>query len=232
MLALVFVIILLFVISSSSIFAVSQIEIFGNNRVRIQEIKTAASAETGINILSFNSGKARRELLANNYIDRVNIEKDLINGVLTITIRERILSGYIEHSSGSFIYIDENGRVLDIKSYYTEKMPIVVGLRFTEFALGQVLNVSNQVSFDCLVTLTQLFNKYEVETDVIRVDLSDSRDIQVLWGNISVSFGDISDADEKVRTAKAIIERLDDEDIKGFLDISDINKDPKFKYLT
>jgi len=213
-------------------FEISKIEIFGNNRVSEQEIRTASGVVTGINILSFNARGARRELLQNHYIERVVIERDLFNGVLTITIRERVLSGFIEHSSGSFIYIDKNGRVLDVRSYYTERMPIVVGLQFTEFRIGEILRVANQAAFDHLVVLTQLFNKYEIEADVLRVDLSDVTDIQILWGNVSVFFGDIRDADEKIRTAKAIIQRLDDDNLKGFLDIRDINRDPIFRFLT
>ena len=231
-LGVVFVIFILFFIASSSLFEVAKVEIFGANRVSEQEIRAASGAMTGVNILSFNVRRARRDILQNHFIDRVTIERDFINRVLTITIRERILSGYIEHASGSFIFIDENGRVLDVRSYYTERKPIVVGLQFTEFRVGEILQVTNKVSFDCLVILTQLFNKYEVEADVLRVDLSDSRDIHILWGNVSVAFGDISDADEKIRTAKAIIQRLDDDEIKGFLDIRDINRDPIFRFLT
>lgn len=229
---MVFVIFVLFFIASSSMFDIYKVEIFGSNRVSEQEIRGASGAIAGINILSFNTRRARRELLQNHYIERVNIERDFFNGILTITIRERILSGFIEHSSGSFIYIDKNGRVLDVRSYYTEPMPIVVGLEFTEFRVGEILQVANQAAFDHLVVLTQLFIKYEIEANVLRVDLSDTSDIQILWGNVSVSFGNISDADEKIRTAKAIIQRLEDDNLKGFLDIRDINRNPTFRVLT
>ncbi len=215
-------------------------EIYGNKLLSEQYIKQTASTNNSTNIFAFNRGTAKKNLLKNNYVDGIEIKKDYFAKKITLTIHERILSGYIEHSSGSFVYIDENGRVLEVNSYYTEKLPIVVGLKLSEITVGEVLNVSNTVCFGSLVVLARLFNKYGLESDVIKVDVSDENNIHLFINNINIEFGDIKDADQKIRTIIEIVKKLKeeifqslgDENIGGFLDIKDITKPARFRPLT
>ncbi len=233
-----FVIVLLIVFgavlfASSQTFFIKQVEIIGNNRLTAGFIKETTGLHVPVNIFSFHQGRAKKNLLKNTYIESVSITKKLPDTV-TINITERHLSGYIEYLKGTFLYLDDKGRVLEVASYYTEKLPVVVGLKFDEVTVGKQLEVENKNAFQTVMTLSLLFNKYSLENDVIRVDVSDSSDIHIFIYNIDVYFGSISDADAKIRYLIAILEKLPDAQTKkGFLDIRDFTRTPpRFKLLS
>ncbi len=219
----------------SPIFTVEAVELQGLISISPEQVKSVAGLTDSTNIFVFNDGLAKSKLLENRYIENVVIKKDFFSKIITIKIEERILSGYIEHSSGSYLYIDDKGRVLEVKSHITQNLPLVSGLDFNEFTLGEPLPVNNSASFESLVTLVTLFNKYNLQGDVIKVDISDETNITFLIKKIEVQFGSIRDADEKIRTLIGIREKKEKVDFDkhaGFLDIKDISLNPRFKYLT
>ena len=214
------------------IFFINDIEITGNSRLTDGDIKETMNIRDGDTIFFWNSPAARRRMLENNYVDCVEIDINYTSRRVTIKIRERILSGYVEYVDGIFLYIDERGRVLDSATSFIERLPVVVGLEFTEFTVGEPLKVNNPVSFDLVVTLAQLLNRYQMSQDIVRIDVSRPDDIHLFIKNIDVEFGDISGAEEKIRTVQAIMdEYLNDVDEGGFLNIRDINRPPRFKPL-
>ncbi len=216
----------------SPVFAAEAVDIIGCRKIPPEEIKRIAGITDSVNIFALNDGLVRSKLLENRYIEDVTIHKDFFSKIVTIKIEERILSGYVEHSSGSYLYIDEKGRVLEVKSFINDNLPIVAGLQFTEFTLGEPIAATNNASFETLVTLVTLFNKYSMQTEIIKVDVSDELDIHFFINKVDIQFGSVQDADEKIRTLIAIMEKIDFEKQSGFLDIRDINNTPRFKYLT
>ena len=214
------------------VFLISDIEITGNIRLTDEYVKQAMNIRDGESIFFWNAPMARRQLMENHYVDRLDIDIDYRSRHVTVKIRERILSGYVEHVDGIFLYIDERGRVLETATSFTERLPVVVGLEFSQFTIGEILKVDNPISFDLVVTLAQLFNKYQVSSDIIKIDVSNPDDIYLYIGKIVVEFGCISGAEEKIRMVMAIMEEyLNDIGESGFLNIRDINRPPRFRPL-
>lgn len=219
------------IVMFSPVFSITSVDITGIEKLNKDYVMKTSGLDTMPNIFAFNSRKAIKLLKTNNYVDQVKIKKSFPDKV-TLTITERHLSGYVEYM-GSYLYIDENGRVLESVSHFTEKLPVIVGLEFSEFSIGSILNVDNQSSFDTVVTLAKLFDKYEMEAEVIRIDVSKDEDIHLYIYNIDVEFGDIRDADLKIRTIKEILSKMPNSDTaRGFLDIKNINVSPRFRLLT
>ena len=183
----------------------------------------------GINIIFFNKKRAENFIIKDTYIESCNIVKKLPN-TLDIEIKERKVRGYVPYM-GSYLYIDEYGRVLDIKTSYIEQLPIVKGLNFNEFKIGEILNVDNKDSFEVVVRISQMMTKYELLDFVVSIDVSNPNDIHAYSNNIEVLLGDISDYDRKIRTMSEIIKQIPKED-RGTLDLRDMSKPIIFKYLT
>lgn len=214
------------------VFLINDIEITGNTRLTDEYIKQTMNIRDVETVFFWNAPMARRQLLENNYVDLVDIDINYTSRDVTVKIRERILSGYVEYVDGIFLYIDERGRVLESATKFTESLPVVVGLEFSQFTTGEILRVDNQESFDLVVTLAQLFNKYQMSSDIIKVDVSHPDDIHLYIGKIDVEFGDISDAEEKIRMVQAIMDGyLNDVGESGFLNIRDVNRPPKYRPL-
>ncbi len=228
-LAAFFVVVLLL---ASPLFSVSKIEVTGNIRISDDEILKIMGISPHMNIIFWDSFGAKKKLKQNTYIQSTQVETNYLSKELHIKVVERILSGYVEYIEGSYIYIDENGRVLETKTYFTEKLPVVVGLEFSKFSIGEILEVRNKASFDMVVNLARLLNKYEMGSDVVKVDVTNITDLHMFVGRIDVELGEIEHADEKVRIVKEIIENhLPDKDMEGFLNVKDIDKPARFRPL-
>ena len=222
--------VILALIIISPIFSVTEVEISGNNRLTNREIIEIIEFDLGKNIFSLSQRNARDKLLKNPYIQDVNIRKDFLNRKIEIVLTERIVRGYVEYSSNEFLYIDREGRILEIRSSFTKRLPVIVGLRLNEgFVLGELLNVENPSAFNIMITLTALFEKYDIDQDVVRVVLSNEDDINFFYHRINVKLGSNDDLDMKLRTLERILPTLEEHKyIGGRLFIENMSIEPYF----
>ena len=110
-------------------------------------------------------------------------------------------------------------------------LPVVYGLKFDTFVLGDKINAENKEAFDIMVTIAQLMNKYELLDIVVKIDVSDVSKVIAYVNNIEVNLGDMSNGDQKIRTMAEVVKNLGPND-RGVLDLSDLSKPIVFKYLT
>ncbi len=227
-----FIVFIFVLILLSPLMQIIDVTITGNKKLENSYILELSGLNDNKNIFIFSEVAAKKKLLKNPYVETVKIKKHYLQKTVDIIINERVLSGYVEYTPGNYLYIDENGYILEVAQSFTERLPIVVGLGLKPFTVGQILDVSNPDSFETLVTVSHLINKYDLETDVVKVSLHDENNTHLYVNNIDVELGDIRDADEKIRTLKVILQTLEDKEIKGFLDLKDINKPTSFRILT
>jgi len=224
----------LYLVLSLPVFNVDVVEITGNGKFSDAYIKNVIFQNKTQSLYKFNGINAARELKKNPYIADARFSKTFPDK-LSVIITERAASGYVEYINGEFIYIDEGGVVLEVAPDYTERFPVVVGLNFSSFSLGQPILPENSRAFEALIELQYLFNKYELENDIIRVDLSDEDNIRLYIYDIDIEFGGIANADEKIRVLKEVLVNIPDyQNVKGFLDMNTIHKDElaRFRRLT
>lgn len=210
-------------------FNVTHTEITGLDNLNETQILADLNLNKTVNIIAFNKHSAKNKLKKNPYIESVEIKK-VFPSKLNIQIKERKICGYIPYLN-SFLYIDDEGRVIDVQSVYTKKLPLLVGLQFNSFTLGEKLETENEIAFNTLVHLSGIMTKYDVLEDVVKVDVSDSDNMRLFVNNIDVRLGPFKDLDWKISRLKEIIKTIPPED-KGFLYIDDKNKNPRFEYLT
>lgn len=181
------------------------------------------------NLFAFNSIKAKKNLKKNPYIEDVTITKKLPNSII-INIKERKVRGYVPYLK-NYLYIDDNGLVLDVQSSYTQPRPVVVGLDFKTFSLGNPLPVESTQTFNTIVELSKLMTKYQLIEDVVKVDVSNPEDIHLYINNINVYFGDFTNSNKKISLLNEIIKQIPKED-KGFLHLENPDESPRFEFLT
>jgi len=213
----------------SPFFRIESINVTDMERYTKAEILEMADLSEGDNILFFSSLKMASELEKNTYFEEVKVHRDFPHGV-NIEIKERRVRGYVPYM-GSYLYIDEYGRVLEISSGYTKQLPIVEGLEFDRFTIGEKIDADNYEAFNVMVIMAQMMTKYDLLDNVLRIDVSDTQNIVAHVKKIEVNLGDISNSDQKIRTMGEIIKQIPEGD-RGTLDLSDITKPMIFKYLT
>jgi hypothetical protein len=120
--------------------------------------------------------------------------------------------------------VDKEGMVLECRTYYTDRLPIIEGLEFTEFTVGEHLPLNNAAVFDTLVLISHLFEKFGIAHDIVSVDLQEPDDIHFRYGNIDILLGDTTDLDLKVSAIKEILPEIEDKkDTGGFLHVQNVN---------
>lgn len=170
-----------------------------------------------------------RKLEKNPYFKGVDVGIGFPS-TLTIEIDERIVRGYVSYM-GSYLYIDENGLVMDSKTNFKEALPVFTGLEFDKFKVGEVLEVKDEDALETVVKMAHLLTLYDALDEVDSVNVSDKDNIVITAGGVTVKLGDMSELDQKIRTMREILKEIG-EDERGTLDISDLSKPLIFKYLT
>ena len=129
------------------------------------------------------------------------------------------------------MYIDESGMVVDIKSSYTEPLPIIYGLNFDSFTIGKKLKTDNDEAFSIVMEITNAIKDKEDLKQILKIDISNLEDIHLYMENLDIILGNREGLNIKINTLNEIVKNFKPEE-KGFLYIDDINKPPIFKYMT
>ncbi|MCL2016814.1 MAG: FtsQ-type POTRA domain-containing protein [Defluviitaleaceae bacterium] len=216
----------------SPFFYMTDITVTGNLQIETAEILQRAGLTENTNIFLFNPMRARSAIMENFFIDQVAFTRSL-PGTMEIAIQERFLSGYIEYIGGIFVFIDENGRAIETRSYMPDELPIIIGLRFSQMHLGQFLEVENPEAFNTVVIYSQLLNRHQLTDTVQQIDVSDPTNVRLRIYNIEVQLGDTTNANDKILTLREIINEWPMiREVRGFLDIQQIGTQYIFRSLT
>ncbi|MCL2224206.1 MAG: FtsQ-type POTRA domain-containing protein [Defluviitaleaceae bacterium] len=214
----------------SPYFNINEVHIIGNSRVSEDEIRDSLEVTRSSHLLLFNTRTAGQRVLENMYIGAVEFER-ILPGRLIVTVTERRLTAYVEHTGG-FLFLDDTGRVLDVRQYITDSLPILEGLQFTRFQLGEILEVPDTAAFNVIVQYAQLLNHHGLIQRVSHINVTDAANIRINIENIEFNVGGISDADEKIRTISAIIAAKPNVGlIPGFVDLRERRQDNFFEIL-
>ena len=213
----------------SPLFAVKDIRAEGGEHFTATELAEMISLSHGDNLILFGKGKAEKLLEQDPYIADAKLKAQLPS-TMVIQVKERKVRGYVPYM-GAYLYIDEEGRVLETKSAIGEAAPVVKGLKFDSFLLGEVLPAENKDSLLVVLQMSQLMKKYNLLDMVVEIDVTDPDDVYADVNQVEIHLGDMKDADQKVRIMGEIMKTIPKED-RGTLDLRNLSKPIIFQYLT
>ncbi len=208
------------------VFNVTDIQVTGNELVSADTI-TAVAKKNSTNIFAYNKHKTKKALEQNNYIQEARVIKHFPR-TIEIRVTERKIRGYVEYT-GSYLCLSDNGLVIDVKNEITYPAPVIMGLKFDSFTLGEPLKTDNPEAFDSLIELSELFSKYQLINNVLKVDISDPRDIRFYCGSVQVIYGRNDGSTNRILTLIEILKTLDTS-VPGTLDLTLEN--PTFTYTS
>ncbi len=208
------------------VFNVTDIQVTGNELVSADTI-TAIAKKNSTNIFAYNKHKTKKALEQNNYIQEARVIKHFPR-TIEIRVTERKIRGYVEYT-GSYLCLSDNGLVIDVKNEITYPAPVIMGLKFDSFTLGEPLKTDNPEAFDSLIELSELFSKYQLINNVLKVDISDPRDIRFYCGSVQVIYGKNDGSTNRILTLIEILKTLDTS-VPGTLDLTLEN--PTFTYTS
>ena len=203
---------------ASPLFNISAIHVSGNTRISDAAVYDQIPAG---NIFGFSGRKAKNQLLQNPFIYHATFSRNFFTRTLSVTITERQQVAYVLFSENHYLMIDQDGRVLAVTEERTQNLPVITGLTFAPFTLGEYLDIENAYSFATISQLASLFLTYEIDPEIMSINISDNQNLILNFDLITVSLGDATHLDEKFRTALSILPSIDNfRNIGGTLDLS------------
>ncbi|MCL2840889.1 MAG: FtsQ-type POTRA domain-containing protein [Defluviitaleaceae bacterium] len=216
----------------SPFFHINMIIIQGAVSVSVTEINDRLDADTATNLLLFNTRVARQNVMENLYIEQVEFSRGFPDR-LYVTVRERRLAAYVQHTPGMYLYLDDFGRVLEVRNYRAMPLPLLEGLQFSRFQLGEVLEVPDPIAFSSVVQYAQLLYIHGLIDRVTHMNVADPQNIRIMVdGRMEFNVGNAIRADEKIRTIHAVLDQMPNSDVvRGFMDIREIRSEFVFVVL-
>ena len=216
----------------SPIFALKNVALEGASHYNEADICRMIGLSDGDNILFFGKGKAAQTLEKDPYIADAKLSMR-VPDTIVIEVKERKVRGYVPYM-GSYLYIDEAGRVLDVQEACHDALPLVKGLEFGSFTLGEVIPVENPEALETVLYISQLIEKYELLDMVVEIDVSNQKNIYAYVNQVQIILGNMENGDTKIRYMAEVMRTIPKED-RGTLDLSELDKPHGtvvFRYLT
>ena len=138
---------------------------------------------------------------------------------IKIIVYEKAVAGYIEYL-GKYMYFDKDGIIVETAEEKTQSVPQITGLNFGYVVLHEPLPVEDSKVFQSILDMTQLLEKYEINTNKIYFDKDNQ--MVLYFEDIRVRLGDISNIDDKIIRLKSILPTIEGE--KGILHMENFEK--------
>ena len=119
------------------------------------------------------------------FVEDIDIYYEDRNTVI-LYVYDKTVSGCIKYM-GQYVYFDKEGRVLESLPRRRQDVPVVTGIKFGDFSIGEKFKVEDETLFDAIMNVSQLISHYK--TSVKRIHINDG-DITVYSGNVQVHLGE------------------------------------------
>lgn len=207
---LVIVLVVLLLLSATVLilwekFSITKVTVNGNSHYTEEEIKNMVfENEYCYNSIILSAKYNKRTLEDIPFIEKMDIEIVDPNFV-RITVYEKAVAGYVDYL-GHYMYFDKDGIIVESSNEIMEGVPFVTGLKFDHVVLHEQLPLKNKEIFLTILSITQLLNKYDIDTD--RIAFDSSSDITLYFGNARVLLGNDDFIDEKINEMHLLLPKL------------------------
>ncbi len=204
---------------STPILRIKVISIEGSEYYTDEQIMAKAGISTGMHLMQLNKKRSIKQVSALPYVDLVEINT-LFPNTLQVAITQRKPIGYVPFS-GTYLSIDKTGQVIDqTQSQEVHNLPIIEGLKFDKFVLGEKLEVENEDIIIGIIEMSTLIEKYKLLDREIKIDVGNPDTIHLYINSLDVIIGEINNLDKKIQWLCEILEQYQ----MGVLDLSNIDK--------
>lgn len=131
-------------------------------------------------------------------------------GSVTLHVYDKTISGCIKYM-GQYVYFDKDGIVLQTLQEKKEGIPVVTGIDFGTFVVGEAFQVKEQEVFDSIMNLSQLIAHYEIPVSQIHVNAGE---LVMYSGNLKIYLGRKTMYDDELSNLSRVLEKASEEHLK------------------
>lgn len=214
----------------SPLFNIKTIEVNGNEIITKNEIISLSKIQLQENSFKLSKGKIRKQIKENAYVQDVKITRKLPS-TISIEVIERE-PAYILEYAGTYVVIDKQGYMLEIK---TEKiaLPIIQGevTETSNFVVGNRLCTEDLERLAIISKIVELSKINDIYTIITGIDISNKENIKLIFETEEkvAYLGDSSNMSTKILMIKSILEKEEGKAGEIFLNFDLNKKNPIFR---
>lgn len=188
-------------------FAIQEITIKGNKQLTTEQIRQLAEIKKGDNIFSKLGIVIKVRLKQNGYIEDAQIKKAYPNKI-EIDVKERQKQFQIKLETEGYIYIDEQGYILE---YATDKIevPVIIGMSITkeEAEKSRRLSEKDLDKMENVLQIREQFKKIEIADKITQIQVENEYIVSLENEGITINLGDASDLKNRMYYVNAILKQ-------------------------
>ncbi|QUI23209.1 FtsQ-type POTRA domain-containing protein [Vallitalea pronyensis] len=194
----------------------NQISVVGNELHTEETIKDIVGIHEKTNLFIYKLAKKEPQLGNYPYIENIDIQYTSFNKVQLI-VNEKSVISYIPYM-GKYLCLDKDGRVIDYTNDVQPEIPIVRGLSFDHFVIGDKLFHNREDIFDAILEISHKMVKFDLKIAYIDFNYNDPDQIEIKIDNISIRIGNIQQINRKFELLKEYLQKIPS-GVKGVFDL-------------
>lgn len=156
------------------------------------------------------------------FVEDIEVSYDNRNTV-TLHVYDKTISGCIRYM-GQYVYFDKDGIVLQSMAEKKDGVPMVTGISFGTFTVGEAFNVKDDSLFSTIMNLSQLILHYNISIE--RIHLEDDK-VMLYTGEITVTLGKKELYDDEMAELSGVLEKAKEENLSGTIDMQNYRQGNK-----
>lgn len=209
------------VIFAFQLINVNIITVIGNKIYSEEIIKNVVGIHEKTNLFVYKLASKDFDLGEYPYIENIDIKYHSFNNV-DIVVTEKSIISYIPYM-GKHLCLSKDGTVIDYTNDLQPDIPIVHGLSFDHFVIGDKLFNDETGIFKAILEISLKMKKFDFKIDYIDFNYNDPQQIVLKIDKISISIGNINNLNRKFELLKGLITKLP-QGAEGTIDLTDTNK--------
>ena len=192
---------------TSPTFKIQEISVKGNEQLSKEKVEELSEIKKGDNIFSKIGIVLEVKLKQNGYIEDAKINKIYPNRV-EIELTERKKQFQIKTETENYIYIDEQGYILENSTEKLE-LPTIVGMDITETEVANTkrLDEKDLNKMENILQIREESNKIEITNKITQIQVEDEYILNLENEGITINLGDATNLKNRMYYVSAILKQ-------------------------
>lgn len=192
---------------TSPSFNIQEISVKGNQQLTNQQIIELAEIKIDDNIFSKIGIVTKVRLKQNGYIEDAQINKKYPNKV-EIEVKERPRQFQIQTEAGGYVYIDEQGYILE---YGVDKLavPTIIGMDVTQEDVGTIkrLDQRDLNKMENILQIREQCRNIEISEKITQYEVGDEYIVRLENDGITINLGDASNIKDRIDYVNGLLKQ-------------------------
>lgn len=215
----------------SPAFNVKTIEVVNNSKLSSEQIASMSEIALNQNMFKFSKKEVKEKILANPYIEDVNVSRNIFTSKVKIEVTERTATLMLEYGN-SYVYINNQGYILEISPIKLDS-PIIKGYttQLEDVKPGNRLCKDDLERLEVVLKIIETAQSSGIENLITQIDIKNKKDYVMFLESEdkTVYLGTCTDLSTQMLYIKEMIQREKGIEGEFFIDMDLNTGNPVFR---